>query len=379
MINHKLKTGVDAFITSVPVYDEQKSCICYIANYREMLELEKLKEELEKTKSQSETYFKELVELRNRMLKTDDFITRNPKMLKILESLVNVAATDATVNITGESGVGKEVIAKLIHKMSLRKKGPFVQINCGAIPANLLESELFGFEKGSFTGAHHSGKIGILETAQSGTILLDEIGDLPLNLQVKLLKVIQNKEMYRVGATSPIKLDVRIICATNRDLQAMVESGKFREDLFYRVNVIPVFIPPLRERKEDIVPLAHHFTKKMSAKYNKELVLSEDVCKAFLQYRWQGNIRELENIIERVAIVTSKKVIDTSLLPSYIAGNYYEQKFSHKEQTLKQAVGHFEMGLIKSAVEKHGSIRKAAKELGVSHSTLVKKIQQYDR
>lgn len=377
-INHKLKTGVDAFITSVPVYDKNKNLICFIANYREMSELEELKEELKITKSQSETYLKELVELRNRVLKTDEFITRNTKMLKILDYLVNIAPTNATINITGESGVGKEVIAKLIHKMSTRKDGPFVQINCGAIPTNLLESELFGFEKGSFTGAHHSGKVGILETAQNGTILLDEIGDLPLNLQVKLLKVIQNREMYRIGGTAPIKLDIRIICATNKDLNDMVAAGKFRRDLFYRINVIPIHIPPLRERIEDIIPLSQNILERMSKKYNKELALSADVCKALLQYQWPGNIRELENVIERMVIICNKKVIDIDLLPENVIGDRSNPLFPLKDQKLKQAVGYFELGLIREAIQEHGSIRKAANKLGVSHSTIVKKLKRYN-
>lgn len=377
LINHKLKTGVDAFITSVPVYDENKECICFIANYREMLALERLKEELDETRSKSETYLKELTELRNRVLKTDDFITRNVKMLKMLESLVNISPTDATVSITGESGVGKEVVAKLIHKMSTRKDGPFIQINCGAIPESLLESELFGFEKGSFTGAHRSGKKGILETAQGGTVLLDEIGDLPLSLQVKLLKVLQNRKMYRIGGTTPIDLDVRILCATNRDLEDMVEEGEFREDLFYRINVIPIHIPPLRERREDIIPLAQHFVNRMSEKYNKRMILSQDASKALMRYQWPGNIRQLENIIERMVIIGDKQVIDVDLLPDHIIAGHGEALASLDDQDLQQAVNYFELGIIKNAIEKHGSIRRAAKHLKVSHSTIVKKLKRF--
>ncbi len=378
LINHKLKTGVDAFITSVPVYDQDGKCICFIANYREMLALERLKEELDETRSQSETYLKELTELRNRVLKTDDFITRNEKMLRLLESLVNISPTEATVNITGESGVGKEVVAKLIHKMSDRKEGPFIQINCGAIPESLLESELFGFEKGSFTGAHQSGKKGILETAQGGTVLLDEIGDLPLRLQVKLLKVFQNRKVYRIGGISPIDLDVRIICATNKDLEGMVESGKFREDLFYRINVIPLHIPPLRHRREDVIPLAQHFLERASKKYNKRMVLSEEISKALVRYHWPGNIRELENIIERMVIISRNPVIDVDLLPNHMVDRYSCPPASLKDQDLQQVVNCFELGIIKNAIEKHGSIRKAAKQLNVSHSTIVKKLKRYD-
>lgn len=377
LIEHKLKTGVEAFITSVPVYDEKGECICFVANYREIMALEELRRELVKTKSQSETYLRELTELRNRVHKENELITRNVEMLKVLESLVNISPTDATVSITGESGAGKEVVAKLIHKMSNRKDGPFVQINCGAIPENLLESELFGYEKGSFTGAHHSGKKGILETAQDGTVMLDEIGDLPLRLQVKLLKVFQNRKMYRIGGTIPIELDVRIICATNKDLEAMVESGEFREDLFYRINVIPLHIPPLRDRKEDIIPLAQHFLKRMSEKYDKQIVLSEKVSKALVRYHWPGNIRELENIIERMVIISRKQVIDIDLLPNHIAVDASTSSALSTDQDLRQAVSYFELGIIKDAIEKHGSIRRAAKQLNVSHSTIVKKLKRY--
>ncbi len=233
--------------------------LCYVANYREMAELNDIQRELEKTQARSNSYYMELKELRNRFLNLEDVVVKSKKMELIIENISKFAPTDAPVLITGESGVGKGVIAKLIHKMSNRSDGPFIQINCGAIPETLLEAELFGYKKGAFTGASTSGKLGIFELAQKGTLLLDEIAEISPKLQVKLLKAIQDQEIYPLGSVKPVKLDVRIICATNRDIEQMVNDGSFRKDLYYRINVIPVDIPPLRERQEDIIPLACYF------------------------------------------------------------------------------------------------------------------------
>jgi transcriptional regulator with PAS, ATPase and Fis domain len=378
LITHKLKSGVEALITSVPVYqaDGDTKPLCYIANFREITDLNNLKQELEETKSKTESYLSELTELRNRLLKADQVIARSITMRNIMEKLLKISTTDVNVYLHGESGVGKEVVAKLIHKMSHRKEGPFIQINCGAIPGNLLESELFGYEKGAFTGANRLGKPGILEMAQKGTVLLDEIGDLSLSLQVKLLKAIQNHEFYRVGGISPVKLDTRIICATNKDLEEMVKRGVFREDLFYRINVIPIFIPPLRERREDILPLTYHFLHKFNQKYGHERTLSHEVCKALEQHEWPGNVRELENIIERLVIMSEERQIKSHNLPTYILDSL-DGKTSLEPKPLKEAVALLERKMISDAVKKYGSIRKAAERLGVDHSTLVKKQKKF--
>lgn len=378
LITHKLKTGVEALITSVPVYNgNSDKPFCYIANFREITDLNNLKKELEETRSKTESYLTELAELRNRLLKADHVIARSIAMRNILEKLIKISTADVNVYLYGESGVGKEVVAKLIHKMSNRKEGPFVQINCGAIPENLLESELFGYEKGAFTGANRLGKPGILEMAQKGTVLLDEIGDLPLSLQVKLLKAIQDREFYRVGGINPVEMDARVICATNKDLEKMVKQGKFREDLFYRINVIPIYIPPLRERREDILPLTYHFMHKFNKKYNQDRTLTGEVCNALEQYDWPGNVRELENIIERLIIMSDDRKIRIENLPGYIY-DPLEHHHGGEIKPLKETVAQVEQRIVMEAIKKYGSIRKAARMLGVDHSTLVKKVNRYD-
>lgn len=243
------------------------------------------------------------------------FIFHSSIMKRLLELMIRVAKIDSTVLITGESGVGKGIFASLIHHNSNRSKKPFMGINCGAIPENLMESELFGYEPGSFTGAKASGKAGIFEMCNNGTILLDEIGELPLHLQVKLLRVIQEQEIFRVGDTSPRKLNVRIIAVTNKNLEEMVKNKLFRADLYYRVNVLPIHIPPIRERIEDIMPLASHFLEIFNREYKTNKKLNISVLKTFEKYQWPGNVRELKNLIERLVIISETEVIGLQHLP----------------------------------------------------------------
>lgn len=380
LINQKLKTGVETLITSVPVYRSESDTkpFCYIANYREITDLNNLRKELEEAKNKTKSYLCELAELRKRFLQENQVVAHSSIMRSMLDKLAKISATDVNVYLYGESGVGKEVFALLIHKMSSRKDGPFIQINCGAIPENLLESELFGYEKGAFTSANRLGKLGILEMAQNGTVLLDEIGDLSLSLQVKLLKAIQNHEFYRLGGIKPVKMDIRIICATNKDLEEMVKTGKFREDLYYRINVIPIFIPPLRKRREDILPLAFHFLRKYKQKYDLERSFSQEACNALEQYDWPGNVRELENIVERLVIMNEENRINLQNLPAHITGSYGNNEIN-ETKPLKKAVAQLERKMISEAVNKYGSIRKAAEKLGLDHSTLVKKLKKYSQ
>lgn len=244
------------------------------------------------------------------------FIFHSSKIKRLLELMIRVAKIDSTVLITGESGVGKGIFASLIHHNSNRSKKPFMEINCGAIPENLMESELFGYEPGSFTGAKASGKAGIFEMCNNGTILLDEIGELPFNLQVKFLRVIQEQEIFRVGGTSPRKLNVRIIAATNKNLEEMVKNKLFRADLYYRLNVLPIHIPPIRERIEDTMPLANHFLEKFNREYKANKKLDINVLKILEKYQWPGNVRELKNLIERLVIISETEVIGLQHLPS---------------------------------------------------------------
>jgi len=376
-MSHRTKSGVEVFITSVPVYDKNGNFLCYVANYREMAELNDIQRELEKTQAKSNSYYLELKELRNRFLNLEDVVVKSKSMSLLIENIAKFAPTDAPVLITGESGVGKGVIAKLIHKMSNRSDGPFIQINCSAIPETLLEAELFGYKKGAFTGANRAGKLGIFELAQKGTLLLDEIAEISPKLQVKLLKAIQDQEIYPLGSVKPVKLDVRIICATNRDIEQMVEEGSFRKDLYYRINVIPINIPPLRERKEDIIPLACYFLEQFSKKYNKKKSLSPDVCDVFFKYPWPGNVRELQNVIERLVIILDKDKIYPEDLPHTIL-NKVETTYNYLNLPLKEARKKLEIKLIKQSLKQSRSIREAAKKLGINHSTLIKKMKLYN-
>lgn len=294
----------------------------------------------------------------------------SPKMARICEIIDRVAPTKATVLITGESGTGKELVARLIHEKSGRK-GRFVAVNCAAIPETLLESELFGYEKGAFTGATTS-KEGKFELADGGTILLDEIGDMPYVLQAKLLRVIQEGEVDRLGGKEPKKIDVRIIASTNKDLKKLVEEGKFREDLYYRLNVVPIKLPPLRERKEDIVPLAEYFLDRFCRMYNVGIKRLDDKAKQVLmKYDWPGNIRELENIIERAVILSG----DNPIIGE--EDIFIEPRISREESYNDMKVDELEKMLLVKVMEETGSIDEAASLLGIDREVLMEKLTRY--
>ncbi|MCL6560949.1 MAG: sigma 54-interacting transcriptional regulator, partial [Firmicutes bacterium] len=259
--------GNRLLITANPVLSERGDITRVVINVRDLTELEKLRQELQDSKSLNRRYEAELSSLHGQQGQEQNIVSRSPEMQSVIDLCARVAQVDSTVLLLGDSGVGKEVLAKFIHNHSARKQGPFIKINCGAIPEPLLESELFGYERGAFTGAGKEGKAGLFEMAHNGTLLLDEIGDLPLSLQVKLLRVLQDKEITRVGGTKTLDVNVRILAATNRNLADMVQRGKFREDLYFRLNVVPVQIPPLRERRSDIVPLLDFFCEKFYRKY----------------------------------------------------------------------------------------------------------------
>jgi DNA-binding NtrC family response regulator len=249
-----------------------------------------------------------------------EIIGKTPAIQQIFQTVQKIAPTDSTVLITGETGVGKELIAREIHSASHRRSHPFVKVNCAAIPETLLESELFGYEKGAFTGAV-TNKPGRFEIAHQGTIFLDEIGEMPVHLQAKLLGVLQDRAFERVGGVKTIKVDIRIISATNQDLQSAIQSSKFRSDLFYRLNVVPISIPPLRERKEDLIPLVDYFLKKFSVKYQKRIAnISPEVMASFGSYNWPGNIREIENVLERMILMSETATLGLDHLPGEIRG-----------------------------------------------------------
>lgn len=302
--------GKEVIGTGTPIF-KNGELYRIVINSRDITELRDLKRGLEEAKLINKKYQQELDIISSKdKAKNNNIIYNSDKMDKIIDLALRVAKVDSTVLIEGESGVGKGVLSYFLHNNSLRYNKPFIKINCGAIPENLLESELFGYEKGSFTGANKEGKVGLIQLADKGTLFLDEIGELPLNLQVKLLNIIQNKELTKVGGTTTIPIDIRIIAATNRNLQDMVKNKNFREDLYYRLKVVPITIPPLRERKEDIPPLILNFLNRFNEKYNYNKKISPEAMKILLSYNWSGNIREVENLVERLVVTTNDEVIN---------------------------------------------------------------------
>lgn len=323
-----------------------------------------------------------LEKIKNRYI-SDEIIGNSQKMQEVFKEIGRVAESDATVLIRGESGTGKELVAKAIHHHSMRKEKPFVVVNCAAIPENLLESELFGHEKGAFTDAY-TRRIGKFEQANEGTIFLDEIGDMSLNLQAKLLRVLQEKTFTRVGGNETITTSARIIAATNRDLEKLVEKGEFREDLYYRLNVVTIFLPPLRERKEDIPLLVDYFVQKYAEKYKKNVRgVSKEVLDLFMEYSWPGNVRELENAIARGVIVTSAPMILLEDLPSSLAQKLEKPKEKQVEESedlpLPKLIEKVEKEAILRALEKaQGNKTKAAQILGISRKSLFNKLRYYN-
>lgn len=306
-------------------------------------------------------------------------IGNGPEMQKIRHFIQNVAPTDATILITGESGAGKEVIADAIYQNSNRANMPFIKINCSSIPATLLESELFGYEKGAFSGANSGGKKGLFEAANNGTLLLDEIGDMPLDLQAKLLRAIQSSEITRVGGTKPIKLNIRLIAATNCNLKAKIAEGTFRSDLYYRLRVIPISVPPLRERKEDIPLLCTHYQEIFSQRYDRSLHLSQENMEALVNYSWPGNIRELRNIMEYLTVCCSDMPqIESSLLYGIFdmdASNAYVE--ISQNLSLNEAVSAYEKEFLKNTIKDVKNLKEASQILEVDISTVSRKLKQY--
>ena len=300
-------------------------------------------------------------------------------MQKTMELIQTVAGSDVSILITGESGTGKELIANEIYQRGRRYGKPFIKVNCAAIPAELLESELFGYEEGAFTGARKSGKIGMFELANTGVLLLDEIGDMPFSLQAKLLRVLQQRELRRIGGNRVIKLDIQIISSTNKDLREEIRKGNFREDLYYRLNVVPIEVRPLRERKEDIPVLAQHFCQTYNKKYGKDVRLTAEAVKLLTEYHWPGNIRELENMVERMVVTNTTGSINRFTVYSNLAspaGGHAAAEGVGK-RSLKDLMGDYEKEIILLTLEREGTLRKAAACLGIDHSTLIKKMKRY--
>ncbi len=350
--------------------DEVRGIAIAIRDTTELMEKQLRLEELEREKERTD---EELSSLK-RMLTQTDIIGETAAMKHLKEVVLNVAPTDASVLITGETGCGKEVVAKAIYKNSKRAEGPYVKINCAAIPEQLMESELFGYEKGAFTGANTGGKKGLFEMADGGTVLLDEVGEMPLSLQPKLLRVLQEHEIRRVGGVQDISINVRVIASTNQDLRALIKERKFREDLYYRLNVVPIHVPPLRERKPDILLLAKKFVENFSKKYGKDTFLPVAAMMELESYDWPGNVRELENVIERLVVLNKGHVINASLVAGMV-GTYEAVYTDQEELKLDDAVNYLEYSMITKALEEYGSTYKAAEALGITQSRIVRKMK----
>ncbi len=378
-LNQLNYAGKDTMMTGNPVFNEEGEIEKIVTNIRDLTELNELHKELRKMKDLNKKYKQELKKLKSLRSKSDsNIVFASEKMKEIFEIIHRIVNVDVTVLILGETGVGKDVIAKEIYRQSERsQKGEFVKINCGAIPPHLLESELFGYEAGAFTGANQKGKQGLFQLAHNGVIFLDEIGELPSELQVKLLRILQENEIQRIGATKPEKVDVRVLAATNRNLKEMVNEGKFRADLFYRLNVIPIEIPPLRERRDDILPLVQFYIAKSNKKYNLNKEFNHELNEFFYYYSWRGNVRELSNIIERLVLTTRNDVITCEDLPIE-----YQKQEEHTlpitdKITLKDAVEMTERNMLDNACKTYRSTYEVAKALGTSQATVVRKLKKY--
>jgi len=308
------------------------------------------------------------------------FVVHSKCMRDLTKMAIQVAKVDSTVLIQGESGVGKELIADVIHANGTRKKGPLIKINCGAIPENLLESEFFGYEPGAFSGASRKGKIGLFELANGGILFLDEIGDMPLGLQVKLLRVLQDKEITRVGGIRPIKVDIRIITGTNRNLNEMILNRQFRQDLYYRLNVVPIRVPALRERREDIPVLTSYFVEYFNNKYltgSTSKQLDPAVISCFMKHDWPGNVRELENLIERLIVTTPHNNISVDDLPPWLDKSDNNHPGDPESLPLRCAVEDTERKLLQYAFSRYKSTYEVARVLEINQSTVVRKAAKY--
>jgi PAS domain S-box-containing protein len=371
------RSGRISHITASPVLNEKGQLFRVVVNIRDTTEVNTLRDALKSSKEEVNRYSQFVDSL---MTGDDNMIFSSPTMRKLKSLAIRFAQVDAHMLIVGETGVGKEVITDLAQKHSARKDGPYVKINCSAIPEALLESQLFGYEEGAFTGAKKAGHVGLLEMADKGTAFLDEISEIPLSIQVKLLRFIQQKEFYRVGGKTLRKVDVRIIVATNRNLEQMVRENLFRADLFYRLNVLKLVIPSLRERAEDVIPLAQLFLRNCNLRYKMNKSLSPALLSLLEGYAWPGNVRELENMVERLVVVSTRDVITPGDLPRSLRPEPQNccEDAMQVERSYRHARDQFERCYWQEALGRYGSCRQAAAAVGVDHSTVVKKVARYN-
>lgn len=380
-LHHTTRTGKNIIVTGTPIIDKNGDISKVVVNARDITEIYELREELLKSRKMELFYLKNVSDADYKIAGGGGIVVVSD-IMKDLFNLVNKVSTfDTTILILGESGVGKDVIAKYIHENSIRREKPFIVINCGAIPEQLLESELFGYEGGAFTGASKEGKIGLFEAAEGGVLFLDEIGEMSLNLQVKLLNVLESRQITRVGSIKPVSVDVRIIAATNRNLKNDINSGSFREDLYYRINVIQINIPPLRDRIQDIAPLSLYFLKIYNQKYGQDKKLTYDIINEFENYNWTGNIRELKNTMENMVIVSNNEFLQLNDLPWHNKDekeNKLNQTSQQKDSmSLNKAVEMTEKQILIRAKKEYKTTREIAEAVGINQSTVVRKLRKY--
>lgn len=373
-INH---THTNVMTVGIPLFDgagNLKYAVCF--NTVSMEQINAIHRNFQQMQDSLTQYSQEIAELRTRNTATS-LVWKSRSMQRLWTLMQNTANTRANILITGETGVGKSAVAKTIHAMSDRADKPFIEVNCAVLHENLIESELFGYEKGAFTGASSTGKIGKIELANGGTLFLDEIGELPPHIQSKLLQLIQEKTIERVSGTKRIELDFRLLVATNRNLEEEVQRGLFRSDLFYRLNVIRVHIPPLRQRPEDILPMAHQFLERFCKEYGKQLALSPRFVAFLEQYPWPGNVRQLENLMERLVITAQNPILDITALPLEYNSGGSAPDLPSQEGTLAERMDAFEGQIIRDSYRRCGTTVAVAKELGISQATAVRKIAKY--
>jgi PAS domain S-box-containing protein len=379
-IIQKLRNGKQILVTGNPFFDDQGEISLVVVNERDITELDNLRNELEESRALAQRYRYELSRIDRKKDFLSQMVIRNEAMHQAFNRAMKVAQVDSTVMIQGESGVGKGFFARLIHRASKRKDGPFIRIDCGAIPESLIESELFGYEDGAFTGARSKGKPGHFEIAEGGTLFLDEIGNLPLNVQIKILRFLEENEVVHLGGTTTRKINTRVISASNQDLKEMVDEKRFRKDLFFRLNVIPLRIPPLRERTDEIPALINFFLKQCKEKCSANKVILPKAVDRLCRYPFPGNIRELANLVEQLVVLAPGKEIDLKDLPPHILMR--ESKINlgqyEDEWNLPKAVAMLEKEMIVRALKAYRSQRKAAVPLNIDQSTLARKAKRYN-
>lgn len=377
MIQKGRDDGQEITVTGVPLIEHGKVKFVVVTE-RDVSEINRLEKELRKNQQLVKEYSQQLEQYRKDARGArGSIIYDSEEMEKIIQLSESVAKKDITVLIQGESGTGKEVIANHIHQCSDRKDKPFIRVNCDAIPENLFESEFFGYEKGTFTGASDTGKVGLFEQANGGTIFLDEIGIMPMSLQGKILRVLQNREIMRVGGGGYIPVDVRIIAATNANLKDAVREKTFRMDLYYRLNVVPINIPPLRKRKEDIFPLVRYFVKKYNEEFDSDLKIAKSGWDVLYKYQWPGNIRELQNIIKRLVIIADREEVDARQIMEQLDSFDMGIAESTSSGDLKSYVEEYEKNIIITKMKDYKSSSRLARALGIDKSTLNRKIKKY--